>query len=273
MSEYGDALALRQDGEQWVGRLSDDWAIGEAINGGLLMALSAEATARRSESAGGHVDPLSFSAIFLSPSEPGEVLIEPTILRTGRRMTHAQVRVSQRADGEQVERFRAFVVLGDLDRDTEPVRKTVVATPIPDPQECVSAASAPPNALTKSGFLKRWDLRMDPATVGWALGEPSGHAEMQAWLRLADGGELDPAGLLLVLDALPPVAFDLGSHGWVPTVEFTGYVRSKPAPGWLHVRLSSEHAAGGLLNEDCQVWDSTGRLVAHSRQLCSARYA
>lgn len=272
MTELGDALRLEAADGSWTGRLSDDWAIGEAVNGGLLMALATTATARASESTGGHVDPLSLSSVFLSPGAPGPVRIEPRILRTGRSMTTAEVVVSQQVDGSDVERLRALVMLGDLGKYAEPVLKTVAAPDIPPPEECVAAQDAPPSTLTKSGFLKRFDARMDPATVGWAVGEPSGDGEMRGWLRLADGADIDASGLLLVLDAFPPVSFDLGSVGWVPTVEFTGYVRGIPEPGWLQLRLQTEHVAGGLLNEDAQVWDSTGRLVAHSRQLASARF-
>lgn len=273
MTELSDALRVRASGTGWTGELSDDWAIGEAINGGLLMSLASTATARTSALAGGHCDPLSFSGVFLSPGTAGPVRIEPRILRSGRSMTTAEVVVSQQVDGSDVERFRALITLGDLEKYAEPVLKTVAAPDIPPPDKCLSAQDAPPSTLTKSGFLKRFDARMDPATVGWALGEPSGEGEMRGWLKLADGADIDAIGLLLVLDAFPPVSFDLGSVGWVPTVEFTGYVRGVPAPGWLQVRLHTDHVAGGLLNEDCHVWDSTGRLVAHSRQLASARFS
>ncbi|RNI18062.1 thioesterase family protein [Flexivirga caeni] len=272
MTELTDALRLEESGTGWAGTLTNDWAIGDAVNGGLLMSLAATAVARSSTAAGGHADPLTFSGVFLSPGAAGPVRVEPQILRSGRSMTTAQVSVSQPAGDGSVERMRALLTLGDLTRYADPVQKTVAAPEIPPPEHCVSARDAPPSTLTESGFLKRFDARMDPATIGWAAGEPSGNGELRGWLRLADGADLDAIGLLLVLDAFPPVSFDLGSVGWVPTVEFTGYVRGVPAPGWLQLRLHTEHAAGGLLNEDCQVWDSSGRLVAHSRQLASARF-
>lgn len=272
MTELGDALRLRRSGSGWSGELSDDWAIGEAINGGLLMSLATTATARSSASSGGHQDPLSFSGVFLSPGTAGPVQFEPQILRTGRSMTTAQVTVSQELDGTSTERLRALVMLGDLSRYAEPVLKTVAAPVIPPPEKCVAASDAPPSTLTKSGFLQRFDTRLDPATLGWATGEPSGQGEMRGWLRLVDGAPIDAVGLLLALDAFPPVSFDLGSLGWVPTVEFTGFVRGIPEPGWLQIGLHTEHVAGGLLDEVCHVWDCTGQLVAHSRQLASARF-
>ncbi len=69
------------------------------------------------------------------------------------------------------------------------------------------------------------------------------------------------------MDALPPVAFDLGLAGWTPTLELSVHVRAKPAPGWLQIGLSTRNYAGGFMDEDAEVWDSTGRLVAQSRQL------
>ena len=68
---------------------------------------------------------------------------------------------------------------------------------------------------------------------------------------------------------LPPVTFDLGMPGWAPTLELTAHVRAHPAPGWLKVRHATRNMAGGMFEEDCEIWDSAGRLVAQSRQLAS----
>jgi hypothetical protein len=73
--------------------------------------------------------------------------------------------------------------------------------------------------------------------------------------------------LLLAVDALPPVTFDLGLFGWTPTIELTAHVRALPAPGWLRVTHATRNLANGFLEEDCEVWDSKDRLVAQSRQL------
>jgi acyl-CoA thioesterase len=143
------------------------------------------------------------------------------------------------------------------------------ATPpeLPGPDQCMSAAQAPPGFLRHASFLQRLDLRLDPSTSGWAVGKPSGRGELRGWLRLPDGREPDPVMLLLAVDALPPVAFELGVAGWTPTLELTVHVRAKPAPGWLQIALSTVNHAGGFMEEDAEVWDSAGRLVAQSRQL------
>ena len=55
--------------------------------------------------------------------------------------------------------------------------------------------------------------------------------------------------------------------GWVPTIELTVHVRGIPAPGPVMCRFHSEVVQNGFLQEDGEVWDSTGALVAQSRQL------
>jgi hypothetical protein len=44
-------------------------------------------------------------------------------------------------------------------------------------------------------------------------------------------------------------------------------LRSAPAPGWLRVRAHADLVADGWFDENVEVWDSTGRLVAQARQL------
>ena len=48
------------------------------------------------------------------------------------------------------------------------------------------------------------------------------------------------------------------------------HVRAPPATGWLRIRHATRNFAGGLFEEDAEVWDSAGRLVAQSRQLARA---
>jgi hypothetical protein len=232
-------------------------------------ALSVELARGRS-----HPDPFAVSAYYLSASTPGPATLRTSVLRTGRSVSTGQVALTQPgADGADVERVRVLATYGDLDTVAHEVRTTAVPPDLPPPERCLRAADAPPTFLRHAAMLDRLDLRLDPATAGWAAGRPSGLGQIRGWLRLADGREPDPLMLLLAADALPPVAFDLGLSGWTPTLELTVHVRARPAPGWLRIGLTTRNVAGGLLEEDAEVWDSRGRLVAQSRQLARASAA
>jgi acyl-CoA thioesterase len=53
----------------------------------------------------------------------------------------------------------------------------------------------------------------------------------------------------------------------VPTLELTAHVRARPAPGLLACDVRTRFVSAGFLEVDGEYWDSTGTLVAQSRQL------
>ena len=144
---------------------------------------------------------------------------------------------------------------------------TLLGGELPPREECVPNSMAPAEIKEVAPFTQRFEMLFHPDEVGWAVGRPSGRGQLTAWFRLADGREPDTLALLMAVDALPPVTFDLGLMGWAPTVELTAHVRARPAPGWLRLRHRTRNVAGGMFEEDCEVWDSADRLVAQSRQL------
>jgi hypothetical protein len=119
------------------------------------------------------------------------------------------------------------------------------------------------------------DLRLDPATMpfGESPASPDAKAELQGWSRFADGRDPDPLSLLFFNDAIPPATFRIGSTGWVPTLQMSAYVRARPAPGWLGIRMTANLVADGMVDENCVLWDSTGQVVAQASQLARLRFA
>jgi hypothetical protein len=69
-----------------------------------------------------------------------------------------------------------------------------------------------------------------------------------------------------MVDAAPPVVLDFDVTESA-TVELTVQLRARPAPGWLACRVTTRAVLNGLHDEDFEIWDSTGTLVAQSRQL------
>lgn len=266
--DRGIAVERRSDGV-YDGHLDGSWRVGGGINGGLLLAATANAL-RQTFADEGHPDPISISAYYLSAARGGPATFTTDVVRRGRSMSTGTASLSQDEDGQAVERVRALATYGDLNALPEDVHTTAVEPQLPDVEKCVGTNLAPADFRAKAPLLDRFDLRLDPDTVGWALGKPTGRGVIRGWLKMADGREPDALSLLLALDALPPVTFDLGLPGWTPTLELTAHIRAVPAPGWLKVVHATRNYAGGLLEEDAEVWDSAGRLVAQSRQLARA---
>jgi hypothetical protein len=248
--------------------LSAGWTIISAVNGGYLLAVLGRALA----DALPHSDPFTISAHYLTASQPGPAVIRTDTVRTGRTLSTGQASLFQYdEEGGEVERIRVLASYGNLDTLPDDVRTTAKPPAFPPMDQCFGPEDGPAPVSGSSAIADRLMLKLDPSTLGWALGAPSGKGEMRSWFGLADGRDADPFSLLLAVDALPPTAFEIGLKGWVPTVELTVHVRSRPAPGPLRVSITTRNLAGGFLEEDAEVWDSRDRLVAQSRQLARAR--
>ncbi|WP_420035652.1 thioesterase family protein [Streptomyces sp. cg28] len=251
--------------------LSAGWTIINAVNGGYLLAVLGRTLADTLP----HADPFTISAHYLTASVAGPAVIRTDVVRTGRTLSTGQASLFQYTeDGTEVERIRVLASYGDLDALPDDVRTSAKPPAMPPVEQCFGAADAPsdgPRIPGSSAITDRLDVKLDPATLGWALGAPSGKGEMRAWFGLADGRDADPLSLLLTVDALPPTAFEMGLKGWVPTVELTAHIRCRPAPGPLRVSITTRNLAGGFLEEDAEVWDTQDRLVAQSRQLARVR--
>jgi hypothetical protein len=140
--------------------------------------------------------------------------------------------------------------------------------PFPDLPPFEECGVRPSNPDLPPGLGSRLDMRLHPDDTGFATGNPKGEAHVRGWFAFKDGRPVDTMGLLLAADAFPPVMFNLfGLIGWVPTIEFTVHVRGVPAPGPIAAEFRSRVVQGGFWEEDGVMWDSTGAVVAMSRQL------
>ncbi|MEU6018679.1 thioesterase family protein [Streptomyces sp. NPDC047515] len=260
------AVTLREEGV-YDAELSAGWTIIHAVNGGYLLAMLGRALGEALP----HTDPFSVSAHYLTASVPGPAVIRTQTIRTGRTLSTGQASLFQYAqDGTEIERIRVIATYGDLGALSDEVRTSAKPPAIPPLEHCLGPADGPAPIPGSSAITERLDIKLDPATVGWAVGAPSGKGEMRGWFGLADGRDADPLSLLLTVDALPPTSFELGLKGWTPTIELTTHIRCRPARGPLRVSITTRNLAGGYLEEDAEVWDSADRLVAQSRQLARA---
>ena len=249
---------------RWTGTMSDRWDIGDKPNGGYMLAVAVRAMsgvthASRAE----HEDPFSVTAHYLRPGETGAVDVDVDLVRTVRTLSTVTATMSQAGK----EKLRLVGTFGRLDRASGPTAIGAAPPELPSPEECLSRRGGGQTHYVPSRFSDNVDVRLHPDT-GWVRGVPSGTAELTGWMQFTDGRPADVLSLALFADAFPPTVFEvLPSAQWVPTIELTVHFRAAPAPGWLRARFNSRYLINGLFEEDGEIWDSTGRLVAQSRQL------
>jgi acyl-CoA thioesterase len=243
--------------------LTDSWAYGRGIlhGGWLLETITAGALAHT-----GHPHPLAVSAHYVAAPRVGPACLEVEPLREGRTVGSLRARLSQ--DGAP--KVEVLLTAGTLpEAGAEPFLLDAAPPSLPAPEECLPHEV--PSGRHRNGIAENLDMRLDPATAGWARGASGGSPEVAAWIRSRTGRAVDPLFLLTIADALPPVTLDLGIGGWVPTVELTVLVRCVPVEGWLRAVQRAQLVHGGWLEETCEVWDSSGQLVAQARQLAGYR--
>jgi hypothetical protein len=268
--EFDAATAVEPLGEGvFAGTVDAGWTVGDKPNGGYLLGLIARACGEALAVVdGGHADPLAATAHYLRAPDIGPVEVRTVVLRTGRGAS--QVRAELWQEGRVW--VDATFTLGTLATDPPApywtARELIDVAPY---EHCTRLAAARKGSPFVVPIMDRTDLRLDPAVLGFARGEPSGDANIRGWISFADGRPADPLGLLFFCDALPPATFELVQSGWVPTLSLTVYVRARPAAGPLRVSQSAHSIDDGRVDETCEVWDSSGRLVAQATQLAGIR--
>jgi hypothetical protein len=257
-SQFATACAVRTENGGFFADLDGGWNVGPGIlNGGYLLAVTARAAVIESP----HPHPVALSASYLRATGPGEVELFVTPGAAGRTLAHSQVLLGD-PDYPNLSVQVTTATLGDAVAD-----HAVPVPSIPPVADCLPTRTASEGPGSEVGIREYVDVRLDPSTAGWAVGKPSGDPVVRGWVQLADGAPADPFALAMFADILPPSVWSMGMFGWTPTVQLQVLVRALPAPGWCLVEARTNEVAGGWIDEDYRIWDSTGRLVAQSRQL------
>ncbi len=242
---------------EWVASIDPGWEIAGNANGGYLLAMATRALT----SAAGRPDPVTVTAHYLAPGRPGSVRIATQILKEGKRFATGTATMFSGTRPL----LAVLGTLGDLSQAEGPELIEGAPPELPSPEQCVRVQ---PAGTFPPPFMGQVDLRLHPDDAAFATGHQSGRPLMRGWFRLPGDEPIDSIALLCAVDAFPPTAFNARLPiAWTPTVELTAHIRANPAPGWLRCRFSTRFVTAGFLEEDGEVWDSTGRLVGQSRQL------
>ncbi len=258
MSQFLSETAVTAKTETlYLGQGSGSWNIGANPNGGYLSSIALRAL----QSELPHPHPASVTTHYLRPGlagAPCEVNVE--LIRVGKSLSTGRATLSQ--DGKP--RLVMLAACADLDKAAGVAANLTVPAPkIPEPQDCVQRSGATQGI--ELPILTRLDTRLHPQQ---AAGGNNAEAELSGWIRFADGSAASAQALVLFADAFPPSPFALlGVIGWVPTIELTVHVRQPPKPGWILGQFMTEDLNNGRMIESGKLWDSSGTLVAQSRQL------
>jgi acyl-CoA thioesterase len=243
--------------------ISHRWDTVGPPNGGFLLALAARALTRGVP----FPDPITLTGHFLRPARHTPVQIDVEPIRAG--VSHASAMARLRQDGKEI--LRTLATFADLDAVTGPTHSGSRPPALPPPEDCRPIEELAP---------KQWDdlpgrLPVLYRSMDIRVGSPERReneiARIEGWVRFTDGRDPDVAALPLLADVFPPAVFDVSDASWVPTVELTVHVRARPAPGWIAASFRTKFLCDGYFEEDGELWDSTGRLVALSRQLAVTR--
>jgi acyl-CoA thioesterase len=251
---------------EWDVTLEERWNVGRNQNGGVLVATTSERMAEMV----GQPHPFAVTGHFLAAATQGPATVRAEAVKPGRTYATATGSLWQ----EDKERVRVVGAYGDLAVRTA---AGAVASVLPDapalaaPDDCddlfdILTATVGERSLTKS--LRNFEIRV-PADGGWGPASSPSTPRLRGWVRFRDVDTVTPNHLVTLADGFPPSILGFTEIGWLPTIELTVHVFGAPPVDepWLRAELHTRSIVDGLLDEDGELWDATGRLVARFRQL------
>lgn len=203
-------------------------------------------------------DPLVAAITYVSPPSPGPAELRTHTVRMGRRVQTGGAALWQ------ADRQVATMTASFGPRPGGPSTELGAAPVLPPPDRCADPLD---HGMPADGLFGRVDYRL-ASSPGWAEGRPTGDPTVELWQRLHGGRAIDLPGLALLCDSFAPPVLELGAgHERSMTVQLTVHLHRVPSPGWIATRLTTRHVVDGFHDEDCELWDEAGHLVAQSRQL------
>ena len=120
-------------------------------------------------------------------------------------------------------------------------------------------------------FIQQLECSIHPDHAWWNrasdLHNKNNEARCSAFLEM-EGGVPDQFCLSFYSDILPPVVCNkYGPLGWIPTITLTTHIRRMPTTPVLYADFIASDLNKGYFEQDCNIWDLDGNLVASSRQL------
>jgi hypothetical protein len=238
----------------YTGNVTDNWSVNGNPNGGYIMAILGNAIIQKSDKK----KLVILTANFISRSIQGEAWLAIEKMGSSKQFQRWEGRVQQ----EGKETIRVFGTCTDeadlLENRYE--KRAPELTPLDD---CVVIPEIPNYTI-----FRHMDVRLDPGCAGWLSGNLTERSEQKGWIKFKDNRPFDQLSILLLTDSFPPpILASQGIIAWIPTIEMSVNIRSIPKSKWLKSVFRSRFINGGFVEEDGELWDEEGELVAISRQI------
>ena len=165
------------------------------------------------------------------------------------------------------EKIRAIGTFSEINKNRIEKRYEKTAPDLAPKEDCIRI---PP--MGNYTVYENMNVRLDPRCAGWFSGSLIDISEHKGWIKFQDDRPFDALSLLLSMDAFPPPIFSSqGMIAWVPTIEFSVNIRNIPETPWLKCIFRTHFINNGILEENGEIWDENGELVAISRQIAQFR--
>lgn len=254
-TEFDDDTSLRRtDDGTWTATVADRWHVGAGANGGFMASYPLRAMLDIAP----FPDPLAMTTHYVQRPTYGPATVQATVTHAGK--AHAFLHASMAQDHGVV--LTAMAVFGTHRGEGETTLVTGRPPSIPPPDDCPVLRS-PTSGMP---FVERFEYRIpaDDAEAFWA--PTPAPARVYGWARLVDR-HLDTTAVPLFMDCFPPAVFGAVGLGLAPTLELSVHFRSRPRTSWHLAEFRTRFLVGGYMEEDGELWDEDGTLVAQSRQL------
>jgi acyl-CoA thioesterase len=264
MYEFDRDIVTESSSESnFTGIVAPHWSINGHPNGGYLTAFLASAMQKKSDKKW----PVIVTANFLTKCETDK---------------HSKVTVETISTGKQLNRYQACLIQDSTERtrcwatfmdesncDERANRYEKEAPEMPARDLCVSYPAMP-----KYTLFDHMDIILAPSCAGWLQRKAalSPISEQKGWIKFKDNRPCDALSLLLLADSFaPPVLASHGAVAWVPTIEYSVSLRALSDTPWIKGIFRSHYLTCDIVEEDGELWDENGKLLAISRQIAQFR--
>ena len=265
--KFQNAIDFKQNKDNsFIVEPNTDYFVGNTPHGGYLMAIMHKALTKVLP----HSTAISSSVQYLDRIDPKLISLEVDVFKVGKGSSSGIVKLIQ--DERVCTTFTGtcsdFHHMKGYDGLEKPLPEIFNDK---DKDEYINLNY---DEITKGftpSFIHQLECSIHPNQVWWKRGEEVDNSNYDArccaYLKM-EGGLPDQFCLSFYSDILPPVVCNkYGALGWVPTITLTTHIRQLPTTETIYADFIATDINKGYFEQDCNLWDLNGNLVASSRQL------